>query len=213
MPQISALPADTTPAGTDEFAANQGGTSKKVTLSQINAYCEPVSAASTSAQSATFATDTYLGGSLVTVTPARLQAGSFYRLKFDASKTAAGTATAVVTLRMGTTGTTSDAAICALSFSSAQTAAIDSGLIEVMANFRSVGSGTTAVVAATLFLMKSATSATGFLSAGVANMAPVKVTSSGFDSSTVTKIGASLNAGTSAAWTVTTVQADMLNLT
>jgi len=34
--KISALTAVTTPAGTDEFAVNQGGTSKKETLSQIN---------------------------------------------------------------------------------------------------------------------------------------------------------------------------------
>ena len=33
--KISALTAVTTPAGTDEFAVNQGGTSKKVTLAQI----------------------------------------------------------------------------------------------------------------------------------------------------------------------------------
>jgi len=33
--KISALPAVVTPAGTDEFAVNQGGTTKKMTLSQI----------------------------------------------------------------------------------------------------------------------------------------------------------------------------------
>src|SRR5690348_5522986 len=33
--KISALAAVTTPAGTDEFAVNQGGTSKKETLAQI----------------------------------------------------------------------------------------------------------------------------------------------------------------------------------
>ena len=36
--KISALTAVVTPAGTDEFAVNQGGTSKKMTLAQIEVY-------------------------------------------------------------------------------------------------------------------------------------------------------------------------------
>jgi hypothetical protein len=36
--KISDLTAVTTPAGTDEFAVNQGGTSKKMTLNQIQGF-------------------------------------------------------------------------------------------------------------------------------------------------------------------------------
>lgn len=39
--KISALTAVTTPAGTDEFAVNQGGTSKKLTLAQVKAFASP----------------------------------------------------------------------------------------------------------------------------------------------------------------------------
>jgi hypothetical protein len=208
--KISALTAVTTPAGTDEFAVNQGGTSKKATLTQINAYCEPIGAASTSSVTG-YAADTYLAGSGITVVPGRLQAGTFYRAKFDLSKTAAGTASAVIALRMGTAGTTSDAAICTFTFPSAQTAAIDTGFIELIANFRSVGSGTSAVVAGDLVLWRTNTT-TGFLSTSGLAFTLMKVTSSGFDSSALTKIGLSVNGGTSASWTITTVQADLLNI-
>jgi hypothetical protein len=40
--KISALTAVTTPAGTDEFPVNQGGTSKKITLDQIEAFLRTV---------------------------------------------------------------------------------------------------------------------------------------------------------------------------
>jgi hypothetical protein len=39
--RISALSAVATPAATDEFAVNQGGTSKKMTLAQIDTYTSP----------------------------------------------------------------------------------------------------------------------------------------------------------------------------
>jgi len=210
--KISALTAVTTPAGADEFIVNEAGTSKKLTLTQVNAYCEPVSAASTSAQ--TLGTgDTYLAGSGLTITASRLQAGSFYRCKMDMTKTGAGTATATANLRMGTLGTTGDAAICLFTFPTAQTGVIDNGWFEVMANFRSVGSGTSAVVEG-VFIIHRTNTTTGFLSTGgLQFMAPIRVTSSGFNSTTVTKVGVSINAGASSAWTTQLVQADMLNLT
>lgn len=210
--KVSALAAVTVPAGTDEIPVNQSGTSKKMTLTQVNAYTEPVSAASTSTQTG-FAADTYIAGSGLTITPARLQAGAFYRCRFDVAKTAAGVATAAFALRLGTAGSTADTARCTFTFPTAGTAAIDNGFIDIIANFRAVGSGTTAVVQGVLVLMRTNTT-TGFVSTGgLQFMSPIRVTSSGFDSTTVTKIGLSLNAGTSASWTLTAVQADMLNLT
>lgn len=210
--KVSALTAVVTPAGTDEIPVNQGGTSKKLTLSQVNAYAEPVSAASVAAQ--TLGTgDTYLAGSGLTVVPSRLQAGTFYRARIDMTKTAAGTAIATAILRMGTAGSTADAAICTFTFPTAQTAAIDNGFFEVFANFRSVGAATAAVVAGVMTIRRTNTT-TGFLSTGgLQVMAPIRVTSAGFNSSTVTKIGLSINAGASSAWTSTLVQADLLNIT
>lgn len=210
--KISALGSVSTPAGAQEIPVNDAGTTKKLTLTQVNAYCEPVSTASVASQ--TLGTgDTYLTGSGLTVVASRFQAGTYYRSKIDMTKTGAGTAVATMTLRMGTLGTTSDAAICLFTFPSAQTAVIDNGFFEVFANFRSVGAGTSAVVEGVLKIQRTNTT-TGFLSTSALQfMAPIRVTSSGFNSTTVTKIGISINAGASSAWTTQLVQTDLLNVT
>lgn len=210
--KISALTAVTTAAGTEEIAVNQGGVSKKLTLTQINGFVDPASNASIAAQTLGTA-DTYVTGSSVVFVAGRLKAGSYYRGVIDMTKTAAGTAVATMTLRMGTLGTTSDAAICTFTFPSAQTAAIDNGRFSVYANVRTVGSGTSATVEGVLVIERTNTT-TGFLSTGALQfMAPIRVLSSGFNSTTVTTVGLSINAGASSAWTTQMVQADIKNLT
>jgi len=175
--KVSALTAVATPAGTDEFPVNQGGVSKKMTLSQISVYAEPLSAASTAAQSPAAATDTYITGSAITLPTTRLIAGSMYRLRIHASKTAAGTAAQTATANAGT-------------------------IIELLVNFRAVGSGTTGIIQAGVAFAGGA----GFPTAGATG------TSAGFDTTPAnSKIGVSVNTGTSAAWTFTIVQADLLN--
>lgn len=209
---VSALTAGAALDGTEVFPAVQGGATVKITPGQLNAYVDPSSASSTAAQ--TLGTgDTYLAGSQPQAfTAGRLKAGSYYRCVFDMTKTAAGVAVATMTLRMGTLGTTSDAAILTFTFPTAQTAAIDNARFMVTANMRSVGTGTSAVCAGTLYIERTNTT-TGFLStAGLQFMAPIKVTSAGFNSATVTRIGLSINAGAASAWSTTTVQSDMKNL-
>lgn len=196
--------------GPMEIPVNDAGGDKKLTVTQLDAYIVEPTASSTAAQ--TLGTsDTYLAGSGITVTAGRIQAGTYYRCVMDMTKTAASTATAVIYLRMGTLGTTGDAAICTFTFPTAQTAAVDDGRFEVLANFRSVGTGTSAVVEGVLFINRTKTT-TGFLStSGLAFMAPNRVTSSGFNSATVTKVGISINAGASSAWTSQLVQAALVN--
>lgn len=209
--KVSALTAATSLTSADAFYVVQGGVSKKVSPGVMNAYLDPASNASVAAQ--TLGTgDTYLAGSDTTFEAGRLKAGSYYRAQFDMVKTAAGTATAVMNLRMGTAGTTADTARCVFTFPSAQTAAIDNARFSLYANMRAVGSGTTAVVQGVLIIERTNTT-TGFLStSGLQFMAPIRVTSGGFDSTTVTKIGISINAGASSAWTTQMVQADVKNL-
>jgi hypothetical protein len=80
--------------------------------------------------------DTYIAGSSPPAFPAgKIQAGTCYRVKLDMAKTAAGVAVATFTLRMGTLGTTSDAAICTFTAPSAQTAAIDNGTVGDLSEF------------------------------------------------------------------------------
>lgn len=201
--KVSALSAVTTPTGALEFHVNESGTSKKLTLTQINAYAEPVSTAAVANQTPAANTDTYLTDSGVAIPETRIQARTMVRWRIFASKTAAGTGTPVFTIRHGTAKTTSDAARCACTCG-AQTAVINADcMIEVLATFRSVGSGTSAVLR-------------GDVGQGVAGFHTIGggATSSGFNSTTSgTFLGLSVNTGASAAWTITQVQADLLNIT
>jgi hypothetical protein len=159
---------------------------------------------SVAAQGPGFATDTYLTGSFI-VLPAPPKIGTKYKLRFDVSKTAAGTATPIVQVRVGTAGTTSDTSRNSFTFS-AGTAATDVGTFEVVVAFRSVGSGTSAVLQGRCSLTSQAT--TG-ISSLIKN---VQTTSGGFDSTVAgLGIGVSVNGGTSAAWTVQLVEAELLN--
>lgn len=183
----------------------------QVSAAALNTYMDPASNSSAVAQTLGTA-DTYLTGSSCTFAAGRLKAGSYYRAQFDMTKTAAGTATAAMTLRLGTAGTTADTARCTFTFPSAQTAAADNARFSIYANMRSVGSGTAAVVQGVLVIERTNTT-TGFVSTGgLQFMAPIRVTSAGFDSTTVTTIGVSVNAGASSAWTTQLVQADIKNL-
>lgn len=163
---------------------------------------------SLSAQGPGFAADTYLAGSNVAIPATGLKAGTRYRLIFDASKTAAGVAAPVITLRFGTAGSVADAALVALTFP-AQTAVADLGRFALDVTFRSVGSGTAAVVQAMASLIHGL-AATGLSTSS----APVQIgTSSGFNSTPANSIiGVSVNGGASAAWTVSLVQATLENL-
>ncbi len=155
-----------------------------------------------------FATDTYLVGSSIAIPASSLKVGTRYHLIFNVSKTAAGTAAPVLNVRFGTLGTTGDAIKCAITFS-AQTAAVDTGTFEVWATFRTVGSGTTAVLQC-VGQRRHGLSVTGF---GTLVSSAIAVTSAGFDSTVGSSIiGTSVNGGTSAAWTITLVQAELSNL-
>jgi hypothetical protein len=162
-------------------------------------------AASTALQTFTNG-DTYMAGSAVTVDPAKLRAGSFYRCKFNVVKTAAGIAAPAISVRLGTLGTTGDTAQTSLTFA-AQTGVIDEGVVEVLVNFRSVGAATSAVVQAEGSLLHRLVT-TGLNVTGV--FTSVLGTSGGFASTTVTKMGLSLNVGASSSWAVNVVQADLV---
>jgi len=159
-------------------------------------------------QGAGFATDTYLTGSSIAIPNSSLQAGARYRLVFDVSKTAAGTATPIITIRVGTAGTTADTARLTFTFL-AQTAVADIGTFEFWVTFRTVGSGTSAVIQGTGQVRHR------LQITGLQNLVSttLQVTSGGFDS-TVSNliIGASVNGGASAAWTVQMVQSELNNL-
>ena len=166
---------------------------------------------SVSTPGAGFASDTYLVGSSIAVPNGFFRVGSTYRLTFDVTKTAAGTATPIITVRIGTAGSVADAAILAFTFG-AGTAAADTGRVDILAVFRTVGGGTSAVMQG-MAQIAHHLAATGLTSTGASGMGIVLVTSSGFDSTTPSSvIGASVNGGASAAWTITLVRAELVNI-
>lgn len=210
--KISALPAATALGATDQFAVVQSATSKSATSSVLRQYIGAgLSNAAVAAVSAAYAADTYLAGSAITIPVAGAwKVGTQYICRFDMTKTGAGTATFVITLRMGTLGTTGDASITTMTFA-AGTAAIDSGVCTVVADFRSVGSGTSAVIQARAEWPHHL-AATGLHSTGASGYGVILATSAGFNSTTQTIIGLSINGGASFSGTNTMVDAQAFNI-
>jgi hypothetical protein len=160
--------------------------------------------ASTASVSASFAADTYVVGSSITMPSGSPTAKALYICTFDMTKTAAGVATPIINLRYGTAGTTSDTSRGTHTFS-AGTAAIDTGIFTVRALFRTVGSGAAAVLASSVQLDSQPT--TGLSSLIHATTA----ISAGFDSTVAGSIlGVSFNGGASFSGTVTVVEAQLV---
>lgn len=162
---------------------------------------------SVSTPGAGFSSDTYLVGSRIANVNLPI-IGTRYHILFDVTKTAAGTATPIIAVRYGTGGTTSDTALLTFTFGNG-TAATDKGTFELWIHFRTVGSGTSAVI--TGICKNNHDGST----AGIQNLSEVVTlvaVSSGFNSTPANSgIGISVNGGTSAAWTITTVQSEYEN--
>lgn len=199
--KVSALTSLTSPTGADMQPVVNGGVSKQISLAtqHLRFFNQ-----STSTPGAGFATDTYLAGSSISIPSGAPYVNTTYRGVFSVSKTTAGTAAPVISLRYGVNGTTADTAILTFTFG-AGTGVADVGIFEVIATFRTVGSGTSAVVQGISRLTSNL--ATTGLSSTIKALA---VVSSGFDSTVASsKIGMSYNGGTSAVHTVTMVSAEL----
>jgi hypothetical protein len=162
---------------------------------------------STATVATAYAADTYIAGTGIAVPAGGWVAGTRYQAVFDMVKTAAGTATPIVVVRVGTLGTVADTAVLTFTFA-AGTAAVDTGTFCVTVVFRTVGAGTAAVVAGTCEI-RHALAATGLTATGAAGNAQLAVVSSGFNSATGTRIGVSFNGGTSFSGTNTVAFAEL----
>jgi hypothetical protein len=153
-----------------------------------------------------FAADQYLTGSEVTSTAGDWRAKGQYHCVFDMVKTAAGVAAPTIIVRMGTAGTTSDPAILTLTWG-AGSATADTGTFDIWVTFRSVGSGTTAVIQGVTRLTHLQ-SGVG-LTTTTGNTAQISGLSAGFASTTQTKLGLSFNGGASFSGTCHLVQSEL----
>lgn len=215
--KVSAFPAASAALLTHELPVNEAGASKKVTLDQVlvlDGQLSSVFNASGSSQSPG-ASDFYLGGSRLLIPAATgrgsLKAGSMLSWKVQCTKTAAGTAAPVFTVRYGTAGTTADTAIAAAT-GAAQTAVVDLAMFTITAFLLTAGSGTSATARAGLDISHSAAINAGLGGPPLAGTG-VNAVGAGFNSTLASAgIGLSVNAGTSANWTVTMVAASLVNL-
>ena len=154
---------------------------------------------STASQAPAAATDTYITDSGLLIPSFGMKAGMVFRWMLTLSKTAAGTAATVLNVRLGSNQSTADTSRLALTTSTAQTAAVAEGIMWVQVVVRSV-------------------SASGVIAGGFAMAAPVGLgggkdaASSSFDNSAVQGqyLGLSVNTGASAAWTITSVNGEII---
>lgn len=156
----------------------------------------------TAASGAGFATDTYVGNSAIPVLGiGPLRIGRRFHWRLIISKTAAGTAAPVLTVRVGTSGTTGDTGRNTLTWG-AGTAAVDRGEIELDVLVTAIG--------ATAVLKAKANWTTNLTTTGLSNaVKALLVTSSAFDITPAnTLIGLSYNGGASAVHTIEYVAAD-----
>jgi hypothetical protein len=168
-----------------------------------------VTNASVAAQGPGFAADTYLAGSNIALGNRLPKTRTLYQCTFDVSKTAAGTATPIIIVRIGTAGSTADAARVTFTFP-AQTAIADVGTFSVWALFRTVGASGIVQGRANLIHRGPTTGLTGL---SVEPGPTVQAVSAAFDTAIANSIiGLSVNGGGSAAWTVQLVEAKVENI-
>lgn len=160
--------------------------------------------AAIAAQGAGFAADTYVTNSDILIPSFGMQAKTRVVWRMSASKTAAGVATPIYTVRIGAARTTADTARLTLT-GPAQTAIADIGNLNIMVTVRNVGAA--GVLQGTAWwdhrgTAASSTGGTGFANDGTGH---VEGTSAAFDNSALggSYIGLSIDGGASAAWTVT----------
>lgn len=149
--------------------------------------------------------DTYVTGSKLLIPSFGLQVGSIYIVRLSLSKTAAGTATPIWTVRLGTAGTTSDASQWTHT-GVAQTAVAETGFYELWTTVRTIGAS--GVLQGSLTVARTG----GTAATGLSSVPVVEVTGAAADKTFASNqvIGLSINAGASSAWTVTQCVAQLL---
>lgn len=167
----------------------RGSDGRTYPLNQIN---------SSSAAQALNSVDTYVTGSKLFVPTSGLAVGMVYICRLSLSKTGAGAATPVWTVRLGTNGSTADASQWAHT-GVIQTAIAETGFYELITTVRSIGAS--GVLQGTLTVARTG----GAAATGLASVPAVELSGAAADKSWVSTqvIGLSINPNTSAVWTVT----------
>lgn len=161
---------------------------------------------STTSQAITASTRTYITGSKLIVPVGKLQVGTTFKWRFNITKTAAGIAASTYDIAVGTAGTTSDTA--RVSFTKpAGTAAIDEGLVEIIATVRSIG--VSGIMVGEFTLIHNGNTA----GHAIVPCVVLNTISTGFDTTVANLlVGLCITSGASDAITIQLVTAQALNL-
>jgi hypothetical protein len=205
--KTSALTAASAAVPTMELPVNDAGINIKLSISQILTLIgNTINNKSIADQQIAAGISAQLTGSTLSVPPELLRAGTIFKWKLAVSKTAAGTAANTFIVRLGTSGTVSDPAILTFT-TSAGTAVVDTGFIEIVVTIRAA---TQAATAQGIFVLSHNLSATGLATVPV-NVA--RALSAAFNATTPNLI-ASLSCTTAASTVLTFHQviAEAINL-
>lgn len=200
--KISALPAVSAALLADEVPVNEGGTTKKMSLTQLAAlFGNTLYNASVADQTINAGVTALLTGTTVAIPVGKLRIGTRFRFVLALSKTAAGTASNIFTFQLGTNGTTADADILTFTLPATATGVVDNALINIEVTIR--GPLTASCIAQGHLRMTHNLLSTGF--AGTPNV-DLDVTSGAFDA-TVANLIASIACTTGALTVLTFTQA------
>lgn len=161
----------------------------------------PLSKGFSTASLSIAAADTYVTGSGLLIPSWGMEAGQVYRWDLTATKTAAGVAAAIYNVRVGAAGAIGDTARLVLTATTAQTAAISSGIISIFVVVRNVAAG--GVIAGGVGVQSN----NAGLGSGISGV------SAGFDNTALAGqfIGLSINNGAAGAWTVEAVYSELVS--
>lgn len=209
--KISALTAATSVAATDQTVIVQGGASKMATAAMVRG---GLFNQSTTDQSVPAATLTYITNSNIAVPVGKLAIGTRFEWMLVGTKTAAGTTTGrAIHVRIGTLGTTGDAAILTFTSGGTPTATVDTGFWTIICTIRGPLSAS-CIASGGLNLNRGigAAAAGGLLASGV-NTENLQVTSGTFDATVASLIvGLTMTTATAEAITFQVVQVTATNL-
>lgn len=213
--KISGLSAVAAGADAQLAAVDDAGVTKSISLLQLKAYMgDQLQNQSTADQAVPAATLTYLAGSSIAVPVGKLRIGTFFTWRLFGTKTAAGVTTGrAIHVRIGTNGTTADAAV--LTFTSAGTpaATVDTGVWEIDAIIRGPLSAS-CIASGALSLTRGlgGAAAGGLLASGVYTE-NLQATSAAFDATVANLIvGLSMTTAAAEAITFQGVMAEAKNL-